>query len=52
VNGEPNLAMVVTYSALRRQTINIEDAYEAQGSTFPAPKKFSTPKPAIARARF
>lgn len=40
VNGEPNLAMVVTYSALRGETINIEDAYVAQGFDFSGTKKF------------
>lgn len=40
VNGEPNLAMVVTYSALRGETINIVDAYEAQGFDFSGTKKF------------
>lgn len=40
VNGEPNLAMVVTYSALRGETINIEDAYVAQGFDFAGTKKF------------
>lgn len=40
VKGEPNLAMVVTYSALRGETINIEDAYVAQGFDFSGTKKF------------
>jgi HD-GYP domain-containing protein (c-di-GMP phosphodiesterase class II) len=40
VNGEPNLAMVVTYSALRGETINIPDAYVAQGFDFSGTKKF------------
>lgn len=40
VSGEPNLAMVVTYSALRSETINIEDAYVAQGFDFSGTKKF------------
>lgn len=40
VHGEPNLAMVVTYSALRGETINIEDAYTAQGFDFSGTKNF------------
>ncbi|TAJ75810.1 MAG: GAF domain-containing protein [Gallionellaceae bacterium] len=40
VNGAPNLAMVVTYAALRSETINIEDAYVAQGFDFSGTKKF------------
>lgn len=40
VNGEPNLAMVVSYSALRGETINIEDAYVAQGFDFSGTKNF------------
>ncbi|MDP2805951.1 MAG: GAF domain-containing protein, partial [Gallionellaceae bacterium] len=40
VNGEPNLAMVVSYSVLRGETINIEDAYLAQGFDFSGTKKF------------
>ena len=40
VNGEPNLAMVVTYAALRGETINIDDAYAARGFDFSGTKKF------------
>lgn len=40
VNEEPNLAMVVSYSALRGETINIQDAYMAQGFDFSGTKKF------------
>jgi HD-GYP domain-containing protein (c-di-GMP phosphodiesterase class II) len=40
VNGEPNLAMVVTYAALRGETINIDDAYVARGFDFSGTKKF------------
>jgi len=40
VDDEPNLAMVVTYAALRGQTINIPDAYVAQGFDFSGTKKF------------
>ncbi len=40
VNSEPNLAMVVSYSALRGETINIEDAYLAEGFDFSGTKKF------------
>lgn len=40
INGEPNLAMVVTYSVLRGETINIQDAYVARGFDFSGTKKF------------
>ncbi len=40
VNSEPNLAMVVSYAALRGATINIEDAYLADGFDFSGTKKF------------
>lgn len=40
VDGEPNLAMVVTYSALRGEVVNIPDAYVAQGFDFSGTKKF------------
>lgn len=40
INGEPNLAMVVSYSALRGETINLEDAYLAQGFDFSGTQKF------------
>lgn len=40
INGEPNLAMVVSYSALRGETINLEDAYLAKGFDFSGTQKF------------
>jgi HD-GYP domain-containing protein (c-di-GMP phosphodiesterase class II) len=40
VDEKPNLAMVVSYSALRGETINIEDAYLAEGFDFSGTKKF------------
>lgn len=40
LDGQPNLAMVVSYSALRGETINIPDAYEAQGFDFSGTRKF------------
>jgi len=40
VNGEQNLSNVVTYSALRGETINIQDAYVEQGFDFSGTKKF------------
>jgi HD-GYP domain-containing protein (c-di-GMP phosphodiesterase class II) len=39
-NGEPNLAMVVSYSVLRGETVNIPDAYIAEGFDFSGTKKF------------
>ncbi len=38
--GEPNLAMVVSYSVLRGETVNIPDAYIAEGFDFSGTKKF------------
>jgi HD-GYP domain-containing protein (c-di-GMP phosphodiesterase class II) len=40
IDGKPNLEMVVSYSALYCKTINIEDAYVAQGFDFSGTKKF------------
>lgn len=40
IEGRQNLANVVSYSALRGETINIPDAYEAQGFDFTGTKKF------------
>ncbi len=39
-DGEPNLAMVVSYSVLRGETVNIPDAYIAEGFDFSGTKKF------------
>lgn len=39
-NGEPNLAMVVSYSVLRGETVNIQDAYIAEGFDFSGTKNF------------
>jgi HD-GYP domain-containing protein (c-di-GMP phosphodiesterase class II) len=38
--GEPNLAMVVSYSVLRGETVNIPDAYVAEGFDFSGTKNF------------
>ncbi|MDO8988230.1 MAG: HD domain-containing phosphohydrolase [Sideroxyarcus sp.] len=38
--GEPNLAMVVSYSVLRGETVNIPDAYIAEGFDFSGTKSF------------
>jgi HD-GYP domain-containing protein (c-di-GMP phosphodiesterase class II) len=38
--GAPNLAMVVSYSVLRGETVNIPDAYIAEGFDFSGTKKF------------
>lgn len=40
IDGQPNLAMVVTYAALRGETINIEDAYLVEGFDFSGTKNF------------
>lgn len=39
-NTEPNLAMVVSYSVLRGETVNIPDAYIAEGFDFSGTKNF------------
>ncbi len=39
-NGEPNHAMVVSHSALSGETVNIPDAYEAEGYDFSGTQKF------------
>ena len=38
--GSPNHAMVVSHSALSGETVNIPDAYEAEGYDFSGTKKF------------
>ncbi len=40
VDGQPNLNMVVTNSVLNDETINITDAYDADGYDFSGTKKF------------
>jgi HD-GYP domain-containing protein (c-di-GMP phosphodiesterase class II) len=39
-DGKPNLAMVVSYSVLRGETVNIPDAYTAAGFDFSGTKNF------------
>ncbi|MBU1426918.1 MAG: GAF domain-containing protein [Gammaproteobacteria bacterium] len=39
-DGNPNLAMVVSYSVLRGETVNIPDAYTAEGFDFSGTKNF------------
>jgi HD-GYP domain-containing protein (c-di-GMP phosphodiesterase class II) len=39
-DGKPNLAMVVSYSVLRGETVNIPDAYTAEGFDFSGTKNF------------
>ncbi|MBF0175458.1 MAG: GAF domain-containing protein [Magnetococcales bacterium] len=39
-NGKPNLAMVAAYCAIRDKTVNIPDAYEAEGFDFTGTKAF------------
>jgi HD-GYP domain-containing protein (c-di-GMP phosphodiesterase class II) len=39
-DGKPNLAMVVSYAVLRDETVNIPDAYIAEGFDFSGTKKF------------
>jgi len=39
-NGKPNHAMVVSHAALSGETVNIPDAYEAQGFDFSGTKGF------------
>ena len=40
--GNPNNHMVVTYAVLNHQTVNIPDAYDAQGFDFSGTKKFDS----------
>ena len=40
--GKPNHAMVVSHAALSGETVNITDAYEADGFDFSGTKKFDT----------
>jgi HD-GYP domain-containing protein (c-di-GMP phosphodiesterase class II) len=39
-NGQPNNSMVVAYSVLRDETVNIADAYAAEGFDFTGTKSF------------
>ncbi len=39
-DGTPNLSMVAAYSALNRQTVNIADAYRAEGFDFSGTRSF------------
>lgn len=39
-NGQPNLNMVAAYSVAKDQTVNIEDAYLAEGFDFSGTRKF------------
>ena len=39
-NGAPNYRMIAAYVALRATTVNIADAYDADGFDFSGPKKF------------
>ncbi|MEO5340009.1 MAG: GAF domain-containing protein [Magnetococcus sp. MYC-9] len=39
-HGKPNLAMVAAYSALKEETVNIPDAYEAEGFDFSGMRAF------------
>jgi len=41
-DGKPNLAMVVSHAALSGETINIPDAYQAEGYDFSGTKKFDS----------
>ena len=40
INGKPNLSMVVTSAVLNHETINIADAYDAEGYDFSGTRKF------------
>ncbi|MFZ5510442.1 MAG: HD domain-containing phosphohydrolase [Pseudomonadota bacterium] len=39
-SGEPNNSMVAAYSAIHQKTVNIADAYEAEGFDFSGTRKF------------
>ncbi|NGZ04725.1 MAG: GAF domain-containing protein [Magnetococcales bacterium] len=39
-NGQPNLQMIAAFSALQRTTVNIPDAYEAEGFDFSGTRAF------------
>ncbi|OIQ85425.1 cyclic di-GMP phosphodiesterase response regulator RpfG [mine drainage metagenome] len=40
IDGQPNTAMVAAYAALRDETVNIADAYAAEGFDFSGTRKF------------
>jgi len=40
IDGRPNTAMVAAYAALRDETVNIADAYAAEGFDFSGTRKF------------
>jgi HD-GYP domain-containing protein (c-di-GMP phosphodiesterase class II) len=42
LEGKPNHAMVVSHAALSGETVNIPDAYKAEGFDFSGTKKFDT----------
>ena len=42
LDGKPNHAMVVSHAALSGETVNIPDAYKAEGFDFSGTKKFDT----------
>lgn len=39
-DGSPNLTMIAAYAAVTRQSVNIPDAYEAEGFDFSGTRKF------------
>lgn len=39
-NGEPNLKMIAAFAAIKETTVNIPDAYKAQGFDFSGTRKF------------
>uniref|UniRef100_A0A1S7LI14 Metal dependent phosphohydrolase n=1 Tax=Magnetococcus massalia (strain MO-1) TaxID=451514 RepID=A0A1S7LI14_MAGMO len=39
-NGEPNLQMIAAYAALEGETVNVPDAYEAEGFDFSGTRAF------------
>ncbi|MEO5353166.1 MAG: GAF domain-containing protein [Magnetococcus sp. XQGC-1] len=41
-HGKPNLAMVAAYTALKEETVNIPDAYEAEGFDFSGMRAFDS----------
>ncbi len=49
-DGKPNLAMVVSYAVLRDETVNIPDAYIAEGFDFSGTKKFDAKTGYVSRS--
>ncbi|MBF0620542.1 MAG: GAF domain-containing protein [Magnetococcales bacterium] len=41
-DGEPNLKMIAAYAALREETVNLPDAYEAEGFDFAGTRAFDS----------